>query len=162
MPSKSSVSIKNKFPNTIADAIDISENALNIARENALLNKVAINFYCIDFLNRKENDFTEKYDCIISNPPYIPKRQISNMDKNVSLNEPHIALFVPDDNPLIFYESIAEFAQGHLLNSGKGFVEVHENFATETLDLFKAKNFLAEPVKDIFGKNRFVHFTHCL
>ena len=156
------VSIKNKFPNTIADAIDISENALNIARENALLNKVAINFYCIDFLNRKENDFTEKYDCIISNPPYIPKRQISNMDKNVSLNEPHIALFVPDDNPLIFYESIAEFAQGHLLNSGKGFVEVHENFATETLDLFKAKKFLAEPVKDIFGKNRFVHFTHCL
>ncbi len=156
------VAIKKKMPYAIVSAFDISEDALNIARENALLNKVAINFYCIDFLNRKEDDFTEKYDCIISNPPYIPKNQIGSMDKNVSLHEPHIALFVPNDKPLIFYESIADFSKDYLNHGGKGFVEVHESFAEKTMDLFKEKNFSAEIVKDIFGKNRFVHFTHCL
>lgn len=155
------VTLKKKLPHAEIDAIDISEEALRVARENALMNNVVVNFIQQDFLTQENNHSAKKYDCIISNPPYIPKSQINKLDKNVSEHEPHTALFVPDNHPLIFYECIAQFANNHLENNGKGFVEINDSFADEVAQLFKIKGFNATIVKDIFGNRRFVHFIHC-
>lgn len=155
------VSIKNKIPEVIVTAIDISENAIQLAYENALYHQTKIEFIKTDFLDTNNWSQFEEFDVIISNPPYIPLVEKETMEKNVTSYEPHLALFVPDESPLLFYEAIAHFSKTHLSENGKIFMEVHENYANEVAAVFNQLKFQATVIKDIYGKERMVTATHC-
>lgn len=151
-----SISMKKNMPEATITAIDVSEAAISMAKENAASNDTAIHFIQSDFLSATEWNQLEKYDVIISNPPYIPEKEKNELDKNVVLFEPSIALFVPDNRPLIFYEKIADFGKLHLKEKGKVFVETHENYAEEVKMLFIKKGYQSEIKEDAFGKKRMV------
>lgn len=149
------ISIKKMQQKAIVSAFDVSEPALAIAKSNALLNQVEVNFKQVDILT--PHNFLEKYDIIVSNPPYIPLMDINEMDKNVTDFEPHLALFVEDNNPLVFYKAIAEFAKNHLKDKGKLYVEIHEKLGNEVKALFESVGFKQVViVKDINEKDRIV------
>lgn len=154
------VSLAKKLPAASITAVDISKDALEIAHENAAGNNVQINFKKMDFLNTESRAQLAAYDCIVSNPPYIPKSEAALLDKNVVQNEPGEALFVPDDDPLVFYKAIADFASKHLKPGGIVFTETHENYAQQAAEIFNWQ-FSAKVIKDLFGKERFVTATHC-
>ncbi len=149
-----SISIKKNISDADVTALDISEEALTIAIKNATANNVAINFKLINFLEESNYAFFKKFDLIISNPPYIPELEEKIMNKNVAMHEPHIALFVPQNEPLLFYKKIANFAENHLATNGKIMLEVHEDLANETAALFTKKNYLVVIKKDMQGKER--------
>jgi release factor glutamine methyltransferase len=145
--------LKNNLANSVVHATDVSEGALEIAKENALNHKAEINFISLDFLNENSWHLLPNIDIIISNPPYIPLEEKKRLDKNVTQYEPHQALFVTDSSPFIFYEKIAAFGKKHLLANGKIFVEFHEDFAIQTAAIFEV-DYQVEIKKDIFGKDR--------
>ncbi len=147
------IALKNNLTNSVVHATDVSEGALEIAKENALNLKAKINFISLDFLNENSWHQLPNIDIIISNPPYIPFEEKKILDKNVTQYEPHQALFVTDSSPFIFYEKIAAFGKKHLLANGKIFVEFHEDFAIQTAAIFEV-DYLVETKKDIFGKDR--------
>ncbi len=153
------ISIKKNLPKIDVSSVDVSLAAIQIAKQNALQHDVNINFVVIDFLD--ENNFSKlpKVDVIISNPPYIPADEIATMAKHVTQYEPHLALFVPQQNPLLFYEKIALFANSNLLANGKIFLEVHEDLALETAKVFSDKNYEVSIKKDMQGKNRMLIVT---
>ena len=154
------IAIKKNLPAASVAAIDVSESALAIAKDNSYEQQTEIQFLKIDFLEESQWASLPKYDVIVSNPPYIPMDEKEKLDKNVASFEPHQALFVPDQSPLLFYEKIAAFASAHLNLKGKIFMEVHENYAKETAALF-TKNFGEAIIKkDIFGKERMVVVTY--
>lgn len=150
------IAIKKNRPAASVSAVDISAEALMVAKENAAMQEVNIDFTEMDFLQSVSWKKLGIFDCIISNPPYIPLQEAFSLDKNVTEHEPHKALFVPNDQPLLFYESIAAFATAHLKENGKIFVETHENLAERTAEVFTKKGFTADVLKDIFGKQRFL------
>ena len=150
------IALKKNLHAATITAIDISENALSIAKENAAIQKTAIQFLQVDFLNEKNWQTFGMFDMIASNPPYIPADEKESLDKNVTGYEPHSALFVPDEQPLLFYEKMTAFGKEHLNNNGKILAEIHENFASAVLALFKTNYHHAEIKKDIFGKDRMV------
>ena len=136
-------------------AIDISSEALLVAKENALLNKVAINFIELDILNAEK--LPQKYDIIISNPPYVRELEKVEIKNNVLENEPHLALFVANDNPLIFYSKIADLAKKQLLKNGLLFFEINQYLGRETLQMLQEKGFKnSELRKDLFGNYRMI------
>ncbi|HEY5462926.1 MAG TPA: peptide chain release factor N(5)-glutamine methyltransferase [Hanamia sp.] len=151
-----SVSIKKELSNANVTAIDVSEKALSVAKKNAGEINVEIGFLRIDFLNENEWESLLQYDIIVSNPPYIPIKEKEILAKNVTAFEPGIALFVPEDNPYIFYEKIAKFAKTHLYKNGKIYVEVHEEFAKDVKVFFENAGFIPTIKKDIYGKERMV------
>ncbi len=153
------ISIKKNLPALNVSAIDISLDALNTARANANKHAVEINWIQQDFLDRNAWQTFKLFDVIVSNPPYIPATEAGQLDKNVTAHEPHIALFVPDNNHLIFYENIALFASEHLSAAGKVFVECHEKYAQEVADLFDQRGFEAVVEKDFYEKERMVMAT---
>ncbi len=150
------IALKKQLPNSLISSIDISPEAIKIAIENAKLNEVNVEFLLLDFLNENEWKKLPSYDIIVSNPPYIPESEKEKLDKNVVDFEPHLALFVPDHSPLLFYEKIANFGKTNLKKNGKIFVETHEDFAKQTAEVFSSVYKNVEIVKDIFGKERFV------
>ena len=150
------ITIKKNIPLASVTSIDISDNALSLARYNAIEYVTDIQFIKTDFLNEAEWISLGEYDCIVSNPPYIPDREFETMDKNVKEFEPHLALFVPDENPLIFYEKILRFSGEHLKSNGKIFLEIHKDFGKEIFNLFYSNGFETELKKDLFGNDRFV------
>jgi release factor glutamine methyltransferase len=154
------IAIKKTFPDSTVTAIDIDENAIAVAIENASIIQTEINFFQINFLDPANWNLFEKFDVIISNPPYIPFSEKEMIDKNVTNYEPHLALFVPNEKPLVFYEAIALFSKTHLTENGKIFMEVHENLAKEVSDLFSQHQFKTEIKKDIFEKERMVMAIH--
>ncbi len=141
---------------TEVSAIDISPEALTIAKKNAAQNGVLIHFSKIDILNIKEWHKLGRFDFILSNPPYIPKSQIRLMDKNVIGFEPHEALFVPDQNPLVFYEAISDFALEHLTPAGFLFFECNEFNAPLVKELLFNKGFSVRLKKDMYNKPRMI------
>lgn len=148
------ISLKKNLNDYKVSAIDVSEGALIVARENALLNNAEVNFILADILNYKS---AEKYDVIVSNPPYITIEEQKAMHKNVLENEPHLALFVSDEKPLIFYEAIAEFALSNLNDGGLLCFEINEYLGEETVEMLKDKSFVnIELRKDIQGKDRMI------
>lgn len=150
------IAIKKNFASGIITAIDISEEALKLAKENAIHHEAEIEFLAFDFLNTSQWKLLPAFDIIVSNPPYIPLSEKEKLEKNVANFEPHQALFVPDNAPLLFYKKIAAFAVNHLNPDGKIFMEIHEEFAKETMALF-TENFSRVVInKDIFGKDRMV------
>jgi release factor glutamine methyltransferase len=144
-------------------AIDISKGALKIAIKNAEINQVSITFFELDVLKTTHlNLFSEKtsqiyFDVIVSNPPYVRELEKSAMNKNVLENEPHKALFVSDENPLIFYEKITDLALQHLSKNGLLFFEINQYLGKETVAMISKKGFKnIELKKDIFGNDRMI------
>ncbi|WP_316829412.1 peptide chain release factor N(5)-glutamine methyltransferase [Pedobacter aquatilis] len=148
------VTLKKHLPHLNISALDISPAALKTASENARLNEAEINFIEADILNYSE---TIKYDIIVSNPPYIRELEKAEMHENVLANEPHLALFVSDENPLVFYKAIADFAMSNLNPNGYLFLEINEYLWAETLQVLIDKQFKnIELKKDINGKDRMI------
>ena len=150
------VSLKKELPEAGISAVDISEAALDIARENALANQTEIMFRQLDFLNESNWPKLSIFDFIISNPPYIPFREKGSLAKNVVGYEPHLALFVTNSNPLIFYEKIARFGKKHLTPGGKIFVETHQDLARDVAAIFNKDYEDVCVKKDISGNERMV------
>ena len=149
--------LKKKIPAATVAAIDISDSALQTAMLNANEQNVAINFLLINFLIKEEWKQLGQYDIIVSNPPYIKQSESVALKDNVMKYEPHLALFVPDENPLLFYAEIAKFAQKHLKHGGSVYVEINEALGTEVVDLFKLNGFTEVILKkDMQEKDRFV------
>ena len=138
-------------------AIDVSESALWVAKENAKINEVEINFLLQDIL---KTTTLPKVDVIISNPPYILDMEKKLMLANVLDNEPHLALFVPDNNPLLFYKKIAELAFTSLSKNGLLFFEINEQFGEETVVMLSSIGFVDIKLKkDINDKHRMIKAT---
>lgn len=133
-------------------AIDISRGALEIAAENARLNKAEVSFQQLDILNAKSLD--KKYDIIVSNPPYVRELEKKEMHQNVLKHEPESALYVKNDDALLFYNKIAELAADNLPAGGYIYFEINQYLAEETRDLVTSFGFETELKRDIFGNFR--------
>lgn len=166
------VTLAKELPNSEVWAFDISDVALETAQKNAVLNQVKVNFEKQDILqylienneNYKQQTANPKpkieFDIIASNPPYVTKAEAAQMRKNVIEYEPHLALFVEDNNPLIFYAAIAKFAQKNLKKGGIVALEINEALGESTAKVFQNHGFVnVRIVKDIFKKDRFVLAT---
>jgi len=151
------VSIKKKLPIADIHACDVSGSALIVAQKNANENKTPIQFHQLDFLDPEQRKSLPSFDIIVSNPPYIPQKDKPEMHKNVLNHEPHIALFVEDDDPLIFYKAIASFATDHLKKDGAIYMEIHERLGRDVLRLFNESGFTKTILrKDLQEKDRMV------
>lgn len=148
------IALKKNLPAAIVSAVDVSEMALAVAKENAARYNVLIDLMHLDFLDEKKWGALPRYHIIISNPPYIPENEKEKLAKNVADHEPHTALFVPAKDPLLFYRKIASFARSHLHPKGKIYLETHEDHAKEVKALFSKDYAYAEIKKDLFGKER--------
>ena len=148
------IAIKKKIPQSKVYGVDVSEAALDIAKNNAATINADVIFMLSDFLDESRWNELSAADIIVSNPPYIPLQEKDRMQDNVTRYEPHLALFVPDNDPMLFYKAIARFAEKKLLPGGKIFVEVHEDYSEAVKDVFTFFN--SEKIKDMQGKNRFV------
>lgn len=151
------ISLAKELPNFKVSAYDISEKALESAKKNAELNKADVTLEKVDILNPLFTIHHSPFTIIVSNPPYVTKQEIDRMQKNVLDFEPHLALFVEDFEPLIFYEAIANFAFNNLTDNGLVAVEINETLGKETAEVFRRKGFSeVEIIKDIHQKDRFV------
>ena len=143
----------------VVDAIDISADAIRIAKGNATqLGATHTNFIKTDILNEAQTALlSTDYSVIVSNPPYICNKERAEMDSHVIDHEPHSALFVPDNDPLLFYKAITHFAKGHLLSGGKLLFEINRAYGEETADVLRSYGFQEVAViKDQFGNDRIV------
>ena len=146
------ITLKKHFPNAEISAIDISEKALEIAKKNADFHQANIQFIQQDYLNTK---LEEKYDIIISNPPYIGIEENIEIEDSVKGFEPNIALFSPTSDALIFYRKIAKDAEQFLNENGMIFLEINQKLGKETLELFSNYS-ESRLIKDLSGNDRFV------
>lgn len=146
------ISLAKNIPNSSISSIDISKDALLIAKENAISNSVDINFIERDIL--KATELQQQYDIIVSNPPYVRELEKKEIQPNVLENEPHLALFVEDNNPLIFYSKIADLAKKHLKENGVLYFEINQYLGKETIEMLNQKGFTTELRKDLFGNDR--------
>ena len=177
------IALKKNLPSADVSAIDISEEALLIARRNTQLNEVEINFVHQDILNTHDlkNVFASetkqsflndeiassrvprndcKFDIIVSNPPYVRELEKTEIKTNVLENEPHLALFVDDHDPLLFYRKIAELARTHLNENGMLFFEINQYLGKEMLELLRLFGFQNVMLKkDLFGNDRMIQAT---
>ena len=151
------ISLKIEIPEAEVVAIDVSTDALALAEQNATFHKAPVTFIEKDVLHMHPTDLTTTFDVLVSNPPYIALAEKELMKANVLANEPHVALFVPNNDPLIFYDRIAALAQEKLKPGGFLFFEINERFGTEVLALLVKKGFKqVELRKDLSGKERMV------
>jgi release factor glutamine methyltransferase len=149
------ITLKSKFPQADISAIDISKNALMVAARNAANINTTITLIYKDFLDEMSWNF-EKFDIIISNPPYVMDSEKEEMQRNVVLYEPHLALFVKANDPLLFYRKIAKFGIEHLTANGYIYVEINEMLAEETKNCFEYYNYKVEIKKDLQQKDRMI------
>lgn len=150
------ISLAVELPYAQVYAYDISENALKVAKENAVINNANVVFEQGDILKLPPSSLFP-FSIIVSNPPYVMNAEKLEMEQNVLDYEPHLALFVEDSDPLIFYKVIAEFASKNLINQGLCIVEINQALGLETAELFWNQGFrYVEVVKDMFGKDRMV------
>ncbi|MFM7720358.1 MAG: peptide chain release factor N(5)-glutamine methyltransferase [Sediminibacterium sp.] len=148
------IALKKALPEAIVSAIDISTGAIKIAAANAAALKADIEWIALDILNTAF--LPDQYDVIVSNPPYIPMQEMKNMELQVTDHEPNIALFVPDEDPLMFYRIIARLAKLHLSTNGQLFFEIHYDQGDAMIALLDEMHFHAELRTDMFGKDRMV------
>jgi release factor glutamine methyltransferase len=150
------ISLAKNIPNSIVTAFDVSLDALETANKNASLNQVKVDFKEYDIL-QKENHFNGVFDIIVSNPPYVCEKEKTEMKDNVLKYEPHLALFVPDNDPLLFYRSIAHFARTHLTENGSLYFEINRAFGKETCDMLAELGFSSIQLKkDLSGNDRMI------
>ncbi|HET9826648.1 MAG TPA: peptide chain release factor N(5)-glutamine methyltransferase, partial [Chitinophagaceae bacterium] len=151
------IALKKKLSQVEMWACDISDDALNIARMNADVLNAAIDFVPLNFLDPEQREQLPHFDVIVSNPPYVPELGKREMKRNVIDFEPPVALFVPNNDALIFYKAIAEFAREKLNNGGSIYVEIHEDLGAQVKDLFHSKGFESVVLKkDLQGKERMI------
>jgi release factor glutamine methyltransferase len=151
------LSIKKNILDAEVSAVEVCSEALHVAMSNAVQHETAINFHLLDFLDESKWNELGIYDIIISNPPYIKTSESNSMSAHVLQYEPHKALFVPDDDALLFYKKIADFALMHLAPNGTVYVEINQQLGKETADVFFKKGFKEVLLlKDMSGNERFV------
>ncbi len=151
------ICVQKKCPATIVHAIDVSEDALEVAQKNATDLDAKIQFHNFNFLDATNWQSIPNVDLIVSNPPYIVEKEREQMHQNVLNHEPHIALFVPNDNPFIFYKQILAFSLQKLNANGIIAVEISEHQGKSGLDLFNQYPFRSvELLKDLRGADRFI------
>ena len=149
------ISLKKQLPMVKVSAIDVSEKALEVAKGNAKLNEVEVHFILQNIL--ETTDLLESYDVIVSNPPYVRNLEKQEIKNNVLEYEPHLALFVADDDALIFYRKIGTLALKSLRPNGKLFFEINQYLGKETVDLLNDLGFQnVELRKDIYGNDRMI------
>jgi len=147
------ISLAKNLPNAEVFALDISSEAIKTAKSNATINNVTVNFMEADILSLTK--LPHKFDVIVSNPPYVRELEKEQMQTNVLANEPHLALFVKNDNPLLFYDKIANLAKLNLNKGGHLYFEINQYLGTETVELLKLKGFKnIQLKKDIFEVDR--------
>jgi len=151
------ISLKRKLRKAEIWSCDISKEALHIANRNANNLNADVKFIQLDFLHLEERNNLPVFDIIVSNPPYVPQKDKEQMDPNVLNFEPHVALFVPDNDPLKFYKAIAEFGKEHLDKKGSIFLELHEVYAEQTAEFYEREHYKIELKRDMQGKNRMLH-----
>ena len=153
------ITLKKEFPLWHITAIDVSDDTLQVAKQNATLNDVAIEFMDMNFLNESLWSNLPNYNIIISNPPYIKKSEKDTMSANVVDHEPHVALFVPDEDALIFYRKIASFGLSHLKKNGQLFFEINQLLGKEVCALLEEMGY--DPIlrKDLHGNDRMIMAT---
>ncbi len=150
------VALAHRLPQAQVSAYDVSPDALALAAENARNQGVKIDFRQVDILHDAPAD-APVFDAIVSNPPYVTDSERASMEANVLDYEPALALFVPDDDPLLFYRAIADFAVSHLTVGGQLFFEINHRFGAATAALLQSKGFdKVSVLRDTFGKARFV------
>jgi len=151
------ISLQKNIPESTVLACDISPVCMETARRNANLNASEVSVFEYDILNVTPEIAFPELDIIVSNPPYIRETEKSAMLKNVLEHEPELALFVPDEKPLVFYERIADFSRIHLKNKGRLYFEINEAFGPECCDMLQGKGFTEIILKkDIHGKDRMI------
>ncbi len=149
------VALKKHHPKTQISAMDVSAEALIVAKENGALNQTDVGFFQDDILNPKADE--RKWNIIVSNPPYIPLDEKVNIDKQVKSYEPHVALFSPTEEPLLFYHSIAKYALQHLEPDGKIYLETHKNLSRDVAMLLGEYGFKDVIIRtDMSGNERMV------
>lgn len=150
------ISLKKKIPGANVHALDTSDGALAVATKNAVDLGTDIQFTQLDFL--EENNWSQLpiFDIIVSNPPYIKHSEAGTMSRHVTEFEPSLALFVPDEDALLFYRKIAVFAKKHLAIGGMLFFEINEVLGTATVALLEQHGYQAILKKDLQGKDRMI------
>jgi release factor glutamine methyltransferase len=153
------ISLDCELPDATVYAIDISAKALDIAAQNSNHNRARVRFAEYDILGNAKFPYDTKFEIIVSNPPYVRMSEKRYMHDNVLEHEPHIALFVEDASPLVYYETCLRFAGNYLARRGKIYVEINEFLGAETLNLFRNYGYDAVLIKDLSGKDRIVTAT---
>ena len=153
------ITLRKLLSKAQVSALDISPEALKIARKNAGLNRVQLTFYERDILqpSKTADSIEEEFDVIVSNPPYVMEKEKSEMEKNVLDYEPSLALFVPDDNPLLYYNNITRFAEQKLKKKGYLYFEINAQMGEAVVNMLRMMEFKnVELIQDLSGKDRFV------
>jgi len=151
------IALKKNLAGSKVYASDVSASVIEIAKKNADKLDQVITLFVEDITNKASWIKNRRYDIIVSNPPYIPEKEKKIMGRNVTESEPGKALFVPDDDPLLFYRHIAEFGLIHLDIKGKMYLEIHERFGEKVKELLSTYNYNNIVIrKDINGKDRMV------
>jgi release factor glutamine methyltransferase len=154
------IALKKKLGDWDVHALEAYAGALQVAKKNAATLQTPITFYAIDILTEADWKPLPTFDIIVSNPPYIRQGEAATMPGNVTRFEPHSALFVPDDDPLLFYKKIADFALLHLYKDGVLFFEINESLGSEVCGILAEKGFVDIVLKkDMQGKERMVRAT---
>lgn len=149
------ISLKLKLSHALVTSCDISTDALTIAQSNARKLEADVQFVELDFLHETQWAHLKKFDVIVSNPPYIPKSEEASLDKNVRDFEPGMALFVPDNDALLFYRKIAMFGKTHLKPEGAIYCELHRDYAKATQVMFEQMGYASVVLKkDMHGNDR--------
>jgi len=156
------ISLKRRIRRAEVWGCDISLPALEVAKRNAASLGTEINFIQLDFLDRQQWEQLPSFDIIVSNPPYVPEKDKATMQPNVLHYEPSTALFVPDNDPLLFYKAIAEFGKTHLNKSGSIYTEIHEDLGEAIMNTFQSTGYIAEIKKDMQQKDRMVKAVYSL
>jgi release factor glutamine methyltransferase len=151
------LALKKTMPKAEVWGCDISEEALNVARRNGSLLDIRIDFQGLDFLDEAQQKLLPTVDIIVSNPPYLPLKDKEQMHPNVLDHEPHTALFVPDNDPLVFYRAVAEFSKKRLYENGSIYMEIHESLGQDVIKLFNENGYgNIELRRDMQGKDRMI------
>lgn len=152
------ISLAKNLPEAKVFALDVSEKALETAKKNAEMNKVEVEFLHQSILETE--DLKQQFDIVVSNPPYVRNLEKQEIKKNVLEYEPHLALFVEDNDPLIFYRKIAQLAQKNLSKNGKLYFEINQYLGKETSELLQDLGFQnIELIKDVYGNDRMIQCT---
>jgi release factor glutamine methyltransferase len=150
------ISLKRRLRKAEVWGCDINSDALAVAQKNADILGTEVNFMLLDFLNTAEQAKLPLFDIVVSNPPYVPEKDKTTMKPNVLGYEPAAALFVPDNDALVFYKAIAKFGKEHLNTAGSIYCEIHEDLGDAVVQLFNSHGFTTQLKKDMQQKDRMI------
>lgn len=150
------IAVKKRLGKADVWSCDISPGALKVANQNAAALGIKVKFIELDFLNKEQRDQLPSFDIIVSNPPYIPVKDKDTMQQNVLAHEPASALFVPDNDALLFYKAIAGFGKQSLNKTGVIYTEINESMGEATMAIFESNGYKVELKKDMQGKDRMI------